>query len=499
MRLKDLLLWYGSESSAQDIMQMESRAYRMLEKDSDLVKKYASRPGADQRFGPYSDQIQVLGDLAIVPIEGSMQGKESWITNMMGIMTYDSISNIMATLVDDGNIRRVLLDIDSPGGQVKNLSTALEGISAARDSGIEIIAHTSGDMNSAAYWIGSAADYVAASETAEVGSVGVIAVHMEQAEALEKDGIGVTVLRKGEEKALSTPYEKLSDKARKQILASMDKSYKQFISGVSENRGIPENTVEEKIATGAVFDSAEALELGMVDEIVTYNELVSRYVDTSTVAQQSQGEGSQQWSKAAMHKKPITQAGKISQEDAAIAVAAGASPEEAQALIAQSEEEDPNAPEELAEVTVTEEESSVEGVEQSAEAPAATKDETPSNELGAFQSMVAALNEQLVESRVQVSKLESELTALKSGNAGLRQIALEQTQRLRISLGQPGDTADLEALSDVALVQSHRQTLEGFMSRFNVGAKSKESESDNTPEESVTRMSAAASRLTRIK
>ena len=496
------VVWMGSESSGIWYFEMHDRAKRMAENNPGIVQKASAyTTEADARFGDYDDYIQAVGNLAIVPIQGSMMAKENWMTKIFGIMTYDTISNVLASIVADGGIETVLFDIDSGGGQAKGIDTAGEAIRAAQDAGLRIVSHTSGTMLSAAYWIGSMADVVAASENAEVGSVGVIAVHQEESERNKKEGVNVTVLRKGEKKALATPYEKLSEEGRKQVEASMERSYQQFIGTVSENRGIPRDFVQDKIATGDVFGSEESLKLGMIDEVIAYNDLVSRYASAEEPAQH--GAGNQNWSEAAMaHKQPIVKAGDLSPEEAAIAVAAGANPDDLVPRIS-AEEGAEEAGDEAAEVTV------VEGSEETPETEAAAEEVSGEEanaggvnaaaEASALQSMVSSLNEQLIEAKMEARTLSAKVEELTAGNTGLRQIAVEQTQRLRVSLGMPSGTEDLELMSDASLVTAHQSNLSQFMERFNIGATSVSPEKDNTPMDNVTRLQTAAKNATRFK
>jgi signal peptide peptidase SppA len=492
------LVWLGSHSSAIEYLTTLDRAADMADRDPTVMQAGPVRE-EQERFGDYGDFIQAINNVAVVPINGSMMANESWLSRMFGIMTYDTLSNILAEISADGGIDTVVLDVDSPGGEAKGLDVATDAIAATRDAGIRVVSHTAGQMASAAYWIGSAAEIVAASETAEVGSVGVIGVHMEESKRNQKEGLTYTVLRKGDQKALASPYEPLTDKARAQIEDSMERKYQQFIGAVSEQRGLPREFVSEKIATGQVFSSQEATELGMVDEIIAYNDLVSRYVQSDQTG--TAGAGANNWSEAAMHKKPIINAGGISPEEAAIAVAAGANVDDVVPQIkAEGEGEEAEAGDEPAAVEVVDGKDHEE--EEAAAEPAAAGEAAPevdeSATAGGFK-VVAELTDKLVDAKVQLGQLSAELTALKAGNAGLRQIAIEQTQRLRVSLGMPDDVQDLELMSDASLVTAHRQNLTQFLERFNIGATSSVPEKDPTPAATVTRLHNAALKATSFK
>ena len=128
--LDSALVWYGSEASAREY----ARHYaRML--DSDMALR-SYEPEEEGRFGGYDDLIQVYDDVAVVAVNGSLGYKENMFTRYFGMMTYETLSNVLAELVNDGGIKTALLDIDSPGGTAKGISLASEAIGHAQDAGL---------------------------------------------------------------------------------------------------------------------------------------------------------------------------------------------------------------------------------------------------------------------------------------------------------------------------------------------------------------------------
>lgn len=487
----DFMIWYGTaESARQYLNQREQEARAEIRAD-------AGRPeSGDERFGPYDEFIQVEGNTAIVSISGSLSHKETWFTQFFGIMTYETIANISAILAADEGIENVLLDIDSPGGMAKGVDVASDAIKALRESGKPVHSHVSGSMMSAAYWLGSSAETVMASKNAELGSIGVIAVHLDLSKMHDELGAKFTVLRKGEEKALATPYEKLSDKGREQIERSMERSYTAFIDQVADNRGLPAAYVREKIATGREFSAQEAVELNLADEVISFNDAASKLVGASSESNETN------WSKAAMSKKPIlnAEATGLSAEDAATAIAAGIEMPELEApsnLSASAESEDGNEEEAEAESTGEEAEAGEEEGEESAEV--SVSEPTASSDNG-MATLLSDLNGQLVEAKVQLDKANTQLAELTSANAGFRTIVIEQTQRMRIGLNQSAATDDLEKMSDQALVAAHQQVRDTFLDRFRVGATSRSPEHDsNAPKQVVTRLDRAIKKATSLR
>lgn len=505
-----VLLWIGSSESAREfMMQMdELNHYEVNGVPTSVLERLGSVSGDEEqrRFGDYDDFVEVEGTLAIVPVKGKLAAKENWLTRLFGIMTYETLSNTLATIVADGGISDVLLDVDSPGGMAKGIDVASDAIKATQASGIPVNTHTSGEMASAAYWVGSTASPVMASEHAEVGSIGVIAVHTEYTERFKQEGIKHTVLRKGEEKALATPFEKLTPQARAQIDESMERSYQSFIDQVTENTGLPRDYVATNLATGKVFSASEALNLQMIDKVVSYSDAINSILSEQGEASASSANTNpnQNWSKAAMSKKPETQAGKpaLSAEEAATAVAAG--------IPGESIPQPPTAPqsesEEAAEVTIVEPpegDAPAASAESTEQTPAAQEPAPPAQQaadVSAVTKMLADVNQQLIDAKVELAAVQNELTELKAGNVGFRQIAVEQTQRMRVALGLSGQTDDLDRMSDASLVTAHEEVRGKYLEHFNIGARSQAPAEDTTlPPETVTRLDQAVRRVTAIK
>ncbi len=113
----------------------------------------------------------------------------------------------------DPDIGRVILDVDSPGGQVGGVEELAREIYQARGQK-PVTAIANGLAASAAYWIATAADEFVVTPSGQVGSIGVFGMHQDVSAALEKDGVKVTMVSAGKYKTEGNPFEPLTDEAR---------------------------------------------------------------------------------------------------------------------------------------------------------------------------------------------------------------------------------------------------------------------------------------------
>ena len=481
--MNENMIWYGTEASAKAYMES---VQAMGEAQPSEVMAYNEQDFDEERFGEYGQFIMTQGNTAVISVTGSLGHKESWWSMAMGDMTYETLANCLAEVVSDGGFEHVLLDIDSPGGIAKGLDVATDAMAATKEAGISVDTHTSGWMMSAAYWIGSAGDNVGASKTAEVGSVGVILVHQEYTKMLDNIGIKATVFRKGDEKALGSPYEKLDAAATEAINRRIDRAHGTFVEAVSQHRGLSYEFVENNIASGREYSSAEAKDLQLIDEVVPYNDAVTRLM--SSTSQDSTG--------ASFMSKQVIQAQKPeglgeTPEDKAAAVAAGIDPA--------TLEGKPSVKEEEAGEKVTEPGANAgnEGTDEGDEGKEGEGETTA--ETTTFSTLLADLNTQLIESKIEAKEATANASSLKASNAGLRGIVVEQTERMRVAVGIPVG-ADLKGMADDALVESHQQVRGMFMERFASGPVSQVPEKDTkVPEAVITRFDQAARRATSFK
>lgn len=207
-------------------------------------------------------RISVENGVATIPICGILTKRpEDFFST-----SYEGIRNDIAEALADPLIKEIWLDIDSPGGEVSGLFDLVDFIYASRD--VKPIYAFANDMAcSAAYAIASAASKIFVNRTSEVGSVGVIATHVDVSEAEKQAGIRYTNVYAGAKKNDLSPHNALSEQAVGDLQSEVDRLYGIFIKTVARNRGMSEEKLRETEA--AIFHGEEAIASGLADEIET--------------------------------------------------------------------------------------------------------------------------------------------------------------------------------------------------------------------------------------
>lgn len=214
--------------------------------------------------------------VAIVPIQGVMAKKANLFMQISGGSSTELVARDLREAAADPNVASILLDVDSPGGTVAGTQTLADIV---REVGAQktVVAMVNGTAASAAYWVASAADSIYATErAAEIGSIGVVATHIDKSEALAKEGVRVTEITAGRYKRAASQYAPLSDEGRDTIQAQVDALYTLFVDAVADQRGTTSDKVLADMADGRVFFAPEAISRGMIDGIMSRDELITQ-------------------------------------------------------------------------------------------------------------------------------------------------------------------------------------------------------------------------------
>lgn len=221
---------------------------------------------------PQEQRVQGVG---VLPLFGTIFPRANLMTSMSGATSAEMFGNQFQELMNDPEVGAIVLDVNSPGGQVGGIDEVSSMIYESRGRK-PIVAVANHWMASAAYYIGTASDEVVVTPSGEVGSIGVFAVHQDISGALEKDGVKVSMISAGKYKTEGNPYEPLTEEARGSIQESVDDYYAAFVKAVARNRGVKTSEVRNGFGEGRMVSARRAVELGMADRIGTLNETIKR-------------------------------------------------------------------------------------------------------------------------------------------------------------------------------------------------------------------------------
>ena len=210
--------------------------------------------------------LQMEGSVAVIPIEGTLVNKGTFIGQSSGVTSYEGIRYQVARAAASPDVKGVVFEIDSFGGECAGMFEAASDI-AALSKLKPTCAILTDWAYSAAYCLASQARSIIAPQFGGAGSIGVIMLHADYSGMLEKEGIKVTIIKAGAKKADGNPYEELPAEVLDKWQSEANLIRDQFAAVVAKGRN-GSLTKAKALATEAeAFTASEALSLGLIDAI----------------------------------------------------------------------------------------------------------------------------------------------------------------------------------------------------------------------------------------
>ncbi|MFP3022687.1 MAG: S49 family peptidase, partial [Wolbachia sp.] len=129
------------------------------------------------------------------------------------------------------------------------------------------------DAYSAAYAIASSAEKVFVSRTSGVGSIGVIASHIDQSGFDEKQGIKYTTVFAGSRKNDLNPHEPMTSESLENLKSEVNRLYGMLVELIARNRNLSVEAIKNTEA--GLYFGENAVEIGLADEITILSEFKS--------------------------------------------------------------------------------------------------------------------------------------------------------------------------------------------------------------------------------
>lgn len=205
-----------------------------------------------------------VGNVAVIPMHGSLLHRGAWASPWA--TGYSYISSAFNAALHDDEVKGIVFDVNSFGGHVAGNFELAEEIYAARGQK-PTLALVDSHALSGGYSLSSAADRIVASPSSDVGSIGVLLMHVSLEQALKNVGVEISLIHAGKHKVDGNPFEDLPDDVRSVLQSSVEKSYSQFVSLVARNRGLDTEAVRNTEAR--VYDAEEAKSLGLIDDVMS--------------------------------------------------------------------------------------------------------------------------------------------------------------------------------------------------------------------------------------
>lgn len=233
------------------------------------LRQLAGEWSEEGDYSPARRQYTIEQRVARIAVDGTLVHKLGGVAPWSGMVGYDALDRIIMDAQNNREVGAILLDIDSPGGEVSGcfeFARKLRAINASA-GGKPIVAFANEMACSAAYAIASSCDAVMTTQTGMVGAIGVWTMVVDMTKGFTRNGIEATIVRAGERKARGGPYEPADQATFDKLQGWVDETWGIFAEHVAAGRPISKQAV--LALEGDWFTGNSALDLGLVDAVDT--------------------------------------------------------------------------------------------------------------------------------------------------------------------------------------------------------------------------------------
>ncbi|MCL6419432.1 S49 family peptidase [Aestuariirhabdus haliotis] len=257
--------WAITEAALNNILTIASRQNESIEVVSAKLGRELDN----------SYVTEIREGAAVIPVVGPLFRYANIFTAISGASSYEILAKDFTSALENPDVHSIILDIDSPGGEVNGCAEFASMIFEARGKK-PIIAYASGDAASGAYWIASACDQIIASETSMLGSIGVVAVYRGS-----KDENVLEIV------SSQSPYKRLdpsSKDGKSRLQSRIDDLATVFIESIAKHRGVDPPTVIKDFGGGDVFIGKNAINSGLADDIGSLERIINEHSNNQNPA-----------------------------------------------------------------------------------------------------------------------------------------------------------------------------------------------------------------------
>ena len=227
--------------------------------------------------GGAPDALTALADLAAA---ARTQKKHVWVLKFFGDVTASQVSSLrqeMTAVLRGANATRgdeVVLILNTGGGTVTGYGLAAAQLTRLKSAGIPLTICVEQVAASGGYMMACVADQIYAAPFAVLGSIGVITEQPNVYERLKKEGVVFSTVTAGKYKRTLTPTKKLDPMDQAKLKEDIEQVLSLFKGFVGDKR--PQLDIE-KVATGETWYGPDALKNGLVDKLITVDEVLSEH------------------------------------------------------------------------------------------------------------------------------------------------------------------------------------------------------------------------------
>jgi signal peptide peptidase SppA len=210
--------------------------------------------------------------VAVIEVAGSLVNRASGMDAQSGLTSYEQLGNEILEAATDPQVKGVLLRLDSYGGEANgawDVASLIEEVAQIKP----VWASVDDWALSAGYLLASATDRIWVTRTGGVGSVGIIAMHLDQSGWDAANGLMYTTIFAGDRKNDFNPHEPLSEGARDVLVTEVERLYGMFVDAVARRRSM--NAAAVRGTEAGILYGEDSVARGFADRVGTFRDALA--------------------------------------------------------------------------------------------------------------------------------------------------------------------------------------------------------------------------------
>lgn len=232
-----------------------------------------SRLGAGPQF---ADPVPSFREV-LVQRGARGSGDKIAVITMRGLISSSLPGNVGDTMVedmrlalqqarDDDHVRAIVLEIDSPGGEVTASDVIYNWVVKTRAKK-PVVVYMDSLAASGGYYVACGGKYLMANETTITGSIGVIIQTLNYEQLFNNVGLSSVVFKSGKFKDMLSGTRPVTPEEREYIQSFVMKTYDKFLGIVARERNLPADGLRNSVADGRILSGKDALDNKLIDAV----------------------------------------------------------------------------------------------------------------------------------------------------------------------------------------------------------------------------------------
>ncbi|WP_412058033.1 S49 family peptidase [Bartonella sp. DGB2] len=220
--------------------------------------------------------FNVVDNIAVLPVHGTLVTRGGYMAAQSGLVSYPMIGANFAQALARDDVKGILLDIDSSGGESNGIFDLVADMRAqAQACGKPVWSIANYAACSAAYMLACVGEKIYTTQTSTMGSIGVVWAHIDQSKADAQAGNKWTLIHSGKNKIDGNTHRPLSDDAFAKMQNVCDQLYEMFVTNVAHTRGLDAECIRQTQASS--YFGIEAVAHGLADGVASLDETLLRF------------------------------------------------------------------------------------------------------------------------------------------------------------------------------------------------------------------------------